>query len=120
MNSFLAIAVMMNNYLHDVATALLIATAVAMRAFGTVLERSGEAPVGPAHRALYRALTRAAAFALAWIIVGGIPRMIFFERLEWWDAAGKGIIPALVVKHVVMFGLVVLGVVSWWRIRRRM
>lgn len=120
MNDWLPIIIMMNNYFHDVATALLVTSAVAMLALGRILEQRGLEPGHPVHRTIYTFLSRLALAALGWIIIGGIPRTIFFQRFEWWDAASKGIVAALVVKHIVMGGLVIAGVVLWLRIRRRL
>ena len=73
------IALMMNNYLHDVATALLAASAVAL----WVMLRRYEAGQRGADAARYfleiqGAMVKLARFSLAWIVLGGIPRL---ERL---------------------------------------
>jgi hypothetical protein len=114
MNQAFAVALMMNNYFHDVATALLIATAAVMFIMVHELERDPTPGAADFVARAYRSMSRLALGALVWIVIGGIPRTIFFSRFEWWDAAGKGIIPALVVKHVLIFTLVVIGAV-WWR-----
>jgi hypothetical protein len=64
-------------------------------------------------------MTRLARFSIAWIVLGGIPRTIFYTRFEWANAAGRLQITALVVKHVVAFGLVAFGAWFWLRLRRR-
>jgi uncharacterized membrane protein YdjX (TVP38/TMEM64 family) len=58
-------------------------------------------------------------FALWWIIIGGIPRTIFYTSFEWNHFADKLQIPALMIKHVLMFILVVWGVIAWRRLKRR-
>lgn len=120
MNEWLPILVMLNNYFHDVATALLVTSAVAMLALGRILESRGIEPDQPAYRTIYAFLSRLAGVALIWIIIGGIPRTIYFQRFEWWDAASKGIVAALVAKHIVMGALVLAGLALWLRIRRRL
>jgi hypothetical protein len=114
------IALMMNNYLHDVATALLAASAFAL----VVLLRRYEArPQGPEAARLFleiaERMTTLARFSLAWIVLGGIPRTIWYGDFEWANAAGRGQVTALVVKHVVALVLVVLGIGFWRRLRRR-
>jgi hypothetical protein len=114
------IALMMNNYFHDVATALLLASAFAL----VVLLRRFEAgPRGPdAARYFLEIAERMkglARFSLAWIVLGGIPRTIWYGEFEWANAAGRGQVVALVVKHVIAFGFVAAGVVLWARLRRR-
>jgi hypothetical protein len=114
------IALMMNNYFHDVATALLAASAFAL----WVLLRRYEAGARGPEAARYfleiqRAMAKLARFALAWIVLGGIPRTIWYTEFEWANAAGRGQVAALVVKHVVAFGLVVFGVAFWRRLKAR-
>lgn len=116
-----AIALMMNNYLHDVATALLAASAVALWA---MLRRFEAGPRGPEAGRYFLeiagAMTRLARFSLAWIVLGGIPRTIWYGDFEWANAAGRGQVVALAVKHVVAFVLVAFGVAFWRRLRRRL
>ncbi|HSN91977.1 MAG TPA: hypothetical protein VLS93_12175 [Anaeromyxobacteraceae bacterium] len=114
------VALMMNNYLHDVATALLASSAFAL---WTMLRRHEAGGGGPdAARlflALHRSMASLARLSLAWIVLGGIPRTIWYADFEWANAAGRGQVTALVVKHVVAFALVGLGIGFWMRLRRR-
>ena len=114
------IALMMNNYLHDVATALLLASAIAL---AVMLRRYDASPRGPdAARYfldLHRSMARLARLSLAWIVLGGIPRTIWYGEFEWANAAGRGQIAALLVKHVVAFVFVAAGAALWARLRRR-
>jgi hypothetical protein len=111
---------MMNNYFHDVATALLAASAFAL---WVLLRRFEAGPRGPDAARYFleiqRAMVKLARFSLAWIVLGGIPRTIWYAQFEWANAAGRGQVAALVVKHVVAFALVVLGVGFWRRLRER-
>ena len=50
--------------------------------------------------------------------MGGVPRTIYYTRFEWANAAGKGQVTALIIKHVVMAVLVVVGIVCWRRLRQ--
>jgi hypothetical protein len=112
----LDILIIMNNYFHDVATAVLIAAAAIMWA----LERQARAG-GPADaRVLARAyplLTRFAQGALVWIVLGGIPRVIFFNTHDLGALRGD-LVPAIIVKHVVEVAAVVAGIVLWRRVKR--
>ena len=114
------IALMMNNYLHDVATALLVASGVAL---WVMLRRFDAGPRGPdAARyflELHASMARLARISLAWIVLGGIPRTIFYVDFEWANAAGRGQVAALAVKHVVAFAFVAAGAWRWARLRRR-
>lgn len=113
------VALMMNNYFHDVATALLAASAFTLWALAKLQdERPGEAHP-QFFLAAYRRMAALAKFSLVWIVLGGIPRTIFYMDFEWANAAGKGQVPALIVKHILMFILVGLGVWGWHGLRRR-
>lgn len=113
------IALMMNNYLHDVATALLLASAVALWAMLREWERDGGPEAARLFVAIHRRMTRLARFSLAWIVLGGIPRTIWYGEFEWANAAGRGQVVALVVKHVLAAGFVGAGIWLWLRLRRR-
>ena len=111
MTPTLACAVMLNNYFHDVATAYLVASAVAMFA----LKQRG-APYE--NRALFDYLSVSAAISLGMIVLLGIPRMIFFQEMEYLPAAGKGLIVMLVAKHVILVALVSTGIMLWGKLRK--
>lgn len=120
MSQTFGVLLMMNNYLHDVATALLAASGVALWAMLRHHERAGGGPeVGRYFLALHGAMSGLARLALAWIVVGGVPRAIWYREFEWANAAGRLQVPALVAKHVAATVLVVLGVSLWRRLRAR-
>ncbi len=114
-----SIIIIINNYLHDVATAVLIASAAVVWALDRAVARDGGGRAVELLRAAYPKLVLVARAALVWIILGGIPRTIFFTRYEWDPAVTRGIVPALAVKHVLMAAGVVIGGVMWLRIGRR-
>jgi len=106
--------IILNNYLHDVATATLLSSAVILYVLGRQARRGG----ADERRALARAygtLTRFAWGALAWIIIGGIPRTIFFNQFEFIPADTKGIVADLIVKHVLLVSAVIAGGIMWIR-----
>lgn len=114
-----SILVIMNNYFHDVATATLLASAVILYVLGRNARKGGEAELAAFRRA-YATLTKFAWGALIWILLGGVPRVIFFTRYEWDPAVIKGIVPALIVKHTLMFLAVIIGAVMWVRMSREL
>ncbi|KKK84307.1 hypothetical protein LCGC14_2784700, partial [marine sediment metagenome] len=87
-----------NNYLHDVATSLML---MSFGAIWLVSRRftpgTGMASAG-LYLSLYEAVTRIAKFSLVWILLGGVPRTIYYTRLEWAPAAGEAQVVALVIK----------------------
>jgi hypothetical protein len=119
MSQTAGIMLMMNNYFHDVATALLLASGVAMWVIYKRFGDSDNPEVRDYFLRLYRSITFLARFSLAWIIIGGIPRTYFYKEFEWAQYAGKGQIPALIVKHVLAFTFVGSGVYVWLKIRSK-
>lgn len=112
------ILIVINNYFHDLATAVLLGSAAIMYALGRQAEREGAAAYVTLN-GFYRTLTTFARVALVWIVVGGIPRVIFFRTHEFIPAIEKGLYTALGVKHAVMFTAVVVGIVLWRAVRKK-
>lgn len=113
------VLIIMNNYFHDVATAMLLSSALILWLLGRKALADGE----QGRRwfaAAYRVLTRVAIFSILWIVVGGIPRTIFFQDVEWnmADPSNRYLFTALMVKHAFMWLAVGLGVWLWSRMRR--
>ncbi|MBI4844483.1 MAG: hypothetical protein HY809_09200 [Nitrospirae bacterium] len=110
---------MMNNYFHDVATALLLASGIAM---WVIYKKFGESEGRESKEyflRLYASMTFLARFSLAWIILGGVPRTYFYKEFEWANYAGKSQVPALLVKHVLAFLFVGMGAYIWIKIRKK-
>jgi hypothetical protein len=119
MSESAGVALMMNNYFHDVATALLLASGIAIWVIYKKLGDSDKPEVREYFLKLYDSMTSLAKFALAWIILGGIPRTYFYTEFEWSHYAGKSQIPALIIKHVLAFVFVSAGAHLWIRIRSK-
>ncbi len=109
--------IVLNNYLHDVATAVLLSSAVIFYVLARQARDAGDGEKRSFARA-YRSLTRFATGALVWIILGGIPRTIFFTKYEFIPAELNGIVPDLIMKHVILVAMVVAGVIMWVRMGR--
>lgn len=114
----MALVIVFNNYFHDLATGVFAASAVVLWALARWAREHPDA--APAMEEVYHALSVALWISFAWIIIGGIPRTYFFPRYEFIPALGKGIVPALVIKHVIMFSAVGVGIAAWVGARRSM
>ncbi len=112
----LDILIIMNNYFHDVATAVLLSSAVVLWALYRLARRGGPGELALLARA-YPLLTRFALFALAWVVLGGIPRVVFFGTHDLGAVRDDLAVP-IAVKHVVEVGAVVAGAVLWRRVKR--
>jgi hypothetical protein len=115
----LGVAIMMNNYFHDVATALLIASAFALHAVVRI-QKSMDTPEATVFfLKTYELMVKLFRFALWWVILGGVPRTIFYTSFEWANAADKLQVPALMVKHVMIVTAVVWGIIAWRRLKKK-
>ncbi|GAM08039.1 hypothetical protein OR1_00309 [Geobacter sp. OR-1] len=115
----LGVAIMMNNYFHDMATGLLVGSGFALHAIMRI-----QATMNTPEATLFFLKTNSHMkklfkFALWWVVLGGIPRTIFYTSFEWANAADKLQIPALAVKHVMMFTVVVWGIIAWRRMQKK-
>jgi len=115
----LGVIIMLNNYFHDVATALLLASGITMWIVLKRLEDGNGRAVNEYFLRIYRGITGLAKFALGWILLGGIPRTLFYKDFEWANAAGRAQIPALIVKHILAFIFVGAGAYLWIRLSRK-
>jgi hypothetical protein len=112
-----ATAVLLNNFFHDLSVALLTCTLAGV----TVLWRAlaaGTAVPPALVSALEGAARRLATASLAGIVGFGAVRTWAFMEYEWLPAAGRNIVPALIVKHVVLASLLGGAAAAAWRARR--
>jgi hypothetical protein len=117
-NPALGLAIMMNNFLHDIATALLGASAVAMWAIAKNYKGRDRSET-EFFLKIYATVTKLAKFSLAWILVGGIPRTLAYRSFEWANAVGHQQVAALIIKHVFAFFFVGGGAYLWLRLQRK-
>ena len=113
----LGVAVMMNNYFHDVATAMLAASAFCLFAIDKARDAMNTDAATVFFLKTYGIMKKFFHFALCWIFIGGVPRTIFFVAFEWNHFADKQQIPALAVKHILMSVMVIWGVFAWRKLK---
>jgi hypothetical protein len=107
-----AVAVMLNNYFHDLAVAFLFAASL----MAHVVLRHWPGTPSPAVVTLLR---RVAWGSLAWVLVGGAVRAWFYRDYEWLPRAGTAQVPALAAKHVLLAVLTVWGLIGVVKLTRR-
>jgi hypothetical protein len=115
----LGVVIMMNNYFHDVATGLLVASWVALYFIMKSYDDGGSRQSAEYLLRLYQTMTRVARFSFWWIIIAGFPRTYFYRDFEWAASVDNLQVPAIIVKHVVVFILVVTGVYMWRQFSRK-
>lgn len=115
----LGVAIMMNNYFHDMATGLLVGSGFALHAILRIQSSMNTPQATLFFLKTNNQMKKLFKFALWWVILGGVPRTIFYTSFEWANAADKLQIPALAVKHVMMFTAVVWGIYAWRRMQAK-
>ena len=75
-----------------------------------------EAPA--AVRPVAAGLVKVGIVSLAWTLLAGMIRGITYREYEWVEAAGRGQVPVLVLKHVILVSLVAAGVFVLVRVHR--
>jgi len=110
----MTVLIMMNNYFHDFAVAVLISNLILFFAFTRGLR--GELALNDAQlTVVYRVAKWVSVGSLIWIAIGGAIRTYHYGDFEWVEAAGKGQLVALGVKHTVMGGCTIVGL--WLQLR---
>ncbi len=107
------------SYSHDIATALLAASGVGL----WMLDHFRPEPATPGEEHFFlnafRGVSRLAKYSLLWILIAGVQRILAYRKYEWADSAGDLQIIAIVIKHIVMFLLVGVGLFYWAKLRKK-
>lgn len=113
------ILVMLNNYMHDFATALVVVTTLGMLLLVRYCEGKGGDDLKRLLVDLYPKMVHLAGGAVAFVILAGIVRTFTYQEFEWKSAVETGQVTALVVKHVLLFSLFAYGIYLWVVVHRR-
>ena len=119
-HSTAAIFVMLNNLFHDFAVALLFASLLVLSFIYRKTWQPDQPGWNPVARNLASFFNKVIHACWVAIILGGVVRTLAYERFEWSEAAGRGQVAALVVKHVILVSLVVWGTYIQIRLRKRL
>ena len=112
----MAILVMLNNYFHDLATAVFAVSSIAAWLFLRALANGADHAI---LQPVVRGLVKVGFGALAWVLVAGAFRAWAYRDYEWVEAVGKDQVPVLVVKHILLVTVVAVGIVFLIKVRRR-
>ena len=112
------IALMLANYFHDLAVAMLAASVIVIHLAGRIMGADEGRRDILVH--LVGGMSRVAWWSLGYVIVAGAVRAWFFMDFEWNPLVEKqGMLIALGFKHVLLVGLTVFGIVGMRRIREQ-
>ena len=116
----MSIVIVLNNYFHDFSVALLFACLLVIGYMERRMREGDAAAVRDFVVRMYTALKPVMTGAWVFIVLGGVLRTLTYADYEWSEAAGRGQVAALIVKHVLLVSLVVWGVVLQRRLGRRL
>jgi hypothetical protein len=115
----LGVLVMLNNYFHDFATALLVVSTYVMALMVMYAETSGGKLLKENVVETYPSMVHITGGTLVLLLMAGIVRSFTYRWFEWVDVLGRGQIFVLVFKHVIMFTVVGYGFYIWIGIHKR-
>ena len=108
----MGVLIVLNNWLHDFAVAILF---VAF-AFIYIFQKK-YFPLKTA-RLVYSKIKPLIIASWVIIIAGGVVRTIAYSKFEWAEAAGKGQVVALVIKHIILVLIVIAGIYFQLRLKK--
>ena len=114
------VLLMLNNYVHDVATGLLLISALWLAWTAKDLGESPSLEMVSYFKRSYRRCVHFVGGSIIVIILTGIVRTLTFMDFEWQPALGRGLIPVLILKHVLIFTMLGAGIYAWTQLRKRL
>lgn len=117
-HSTIAIFVMLNNWFHDFAVAMLFCSLILLKLIYLKTQEQPNAIWIPFARDLAKSFNRVTRVCWAMLILGGIIRTVAYENFEWEEAAGSGQVAALILKHMLLVSLIVWGTIYQFRLRK--
>jgi hypothetical protein len=130
---------LMNNYFHDVSTVLLAASGLVLMVMtkryraallntANSADQTGQANTDSTNNSsikeyfaqVHKGMVVIARFSLLWILVGAIPRTLFYRDFEWANAVEHGQVIALILKHVLAFLFVGIGAWLWKKVQEEL
>ena len=112
----MAILILLNNFLHDFSAAGWLFCTVIL---WSMLRK--EIPGGDAGKIVIHTMKTILflmRLSLGGIVVFGIIRALAYKTYEWNAAAGQSQVTLLIVKHLLLLGVFVIGVVYYTRARK--
>jgi predicted LPLAT superfamily acyltransferase len=115
----LGVLVMLNNYFHDFATALLVVSTYVMFLMVRYAEVSGGKPLKENVVGIYPTMVHITGATLVLLLMAGIVRSFTYKWFEWVEVLGRAQVFVLVFKHIVMFAVVGYGIYLWIGMHKR-
>lgn len=118
-NSFIGVLIMLNNYFHDFATALMVVSAYGMFLILNRANASNSLELKELSVHLYPKMVHVCGASIVFLFFAGIVRSFTFMDYEYSNAIAHGQITALVIKHVLLLVLFFFGINLWIKVHKR-
>ena len=119
MKHLVDVLIMVVNYSHEIATAFLAVSVLAMWDLARRCPDSGDADLERYYIRICKRITRMAQYALCWILLSSLPRTLYYAKYEAFNAAGDLQVTVIIIMHVVMIGLLASGLYYWLRLAKK-
>jgi hypothetical protein len=107
------------NYSHEIATAFLAVSVLAMWDLARRCPDSGDPDLERYYIRVFVRITRMAQYALCWILLTSLPRTLYYAKYEAFNAAGDLRVVVIGIMHGVMIVLLAAGLYYWWRLAKK-
>lgn len=114
----IGILIMMNDYSHDFATAIFLNCTFFMFVLTKYVEDKGAEAKGLVV-GIYPKMLHVNAGAAIFLFMAGTVRAFTFKEFEWANAVGNNQVPAIIVKHILMFAMFFYSVYIWIRVHKK-
>lgn len=115
----MGVFVLMNNYFHDVATAMLLVASLLMMFMIREVESHGNIETKKLFVDVYPKMSHIIGGTIVFIFMAGIVRTFTYKEFEWANAVGNEQVPAIIVKHTLVIIFLVAGLRGWFRVHKR-
>ena len=115
----LGIHIMINNYLHNIAIGLLASSSFALWLIMRNLRETDSRETKEYFIKIYRGMTKLVKFSLIGILIFGVPRTLLYRDFEWANAVANAQVPAIIVQHILVIGVVGVGVYFWHKLSKK-
>jgi hypothetical protein len=107
-----AVFILMNNYFHDVATAMLMASSITMWLILRKHNNNSPDTISFLLR-LYHSISKIVIISWIWIVAGGTLRIVTFMDFEWAHAVARNQEYGLIIKYIIAFSMMAGGTYLW-------
>ena len=109
MSQAYATFLLMNNYFHDVATAMLLACGIVLWTIGKADANGRDKTTQDYASSMRSGVLRLVWYSVAWIAVSGAIRIATVKEFEWRNFVEKGFLSGLIAKYTIALVMIAVG-----------